>query len=120
MCLLAPAQGFDVAKRATMEFLDSFAEAVDPEDREILRCVARCLILYIELGPIVSLVGLPPQHCQLGAQQEGESEPVCGVDRAEDQRITGYNDFCSALGSASFSLCIHQQAGLKLSQQKAA
>ena len=35
-------QGYDIAKRATMEFLDSFAETVDTEDREMLRCVARC------------------------------------------------------------------------------
>jgi hypothetical protein len=34
-------QGYDIAKRATMEFLDSFAETVDTEDREVLRCVAR-------------------------------------------------------------------------------
>lgn len=41
-CMLrAPTQGYDIAKRATMEFLDSFAEAVDTQDREILRCVAR-------------------------------------------------------------------------------
>ena len=70
MRLLALAQGYDIAKRATMEFLDSFAEAVDPEDREILRCVARCAS-YRGRGPIVSLFGLPPQQCQLGTQQEG-------------------------------------------------
>ena len=40
--LRSPTQGYDIAKRATMEFLDSFAETVDPQDREILRCVARC------------------------------------------------------------------------------
>ena len=34
-------QGFDAAKRATIEFLDSFKEDCDSSDREMLRCVAR-------------------------------------------------------------------------------
>jgi hypothetical protein len=34
-------QGFDVAKRALLEFLDGFKEQVDPNDREMLQCVAR-------------------------------------------------------------------------------
>lgn len=34
-------QGFDAAKRATIEFLDSFKEDCDGSDREMLRCVAR-------------------------------------------------------------------------------
>ncbi|KAK9864996.1 hypothetical protein WJX84_010287, partial [Apatococcus fuscideae] len=34
-------QGFDAAKRATIEFLDSFKEDCSPTDRDMLRCVAR-------------------------------------------------------------------------------
>jgi hypothetical protein len=36
-----PLQGFDVAKKALLEFLDAFKEGVDVSDREALRCVAR-------------------------------------------------------------------------------
>lgn len=39
--LSSPFQGFDIAKKALLEFLDKFKEAVDPSDREQLRCVAR-------------------------------------------------------------------------------
>jgi T-complex protein 1 subunit zeta len=35
------AQGYEHAKKATLEFLDGFKEAVDVEDREVLRCVTR-------------------------------------------------------------------------------
>jgi hypothetical protein len=34
-------QGFDVAKKALLEFLDNFKEPADASDRELLRCVAR-------------------------------------------------------------------------------
>lgn len=34
-------QGFDIAKKAVLEYLDNFAEPADPSDRELLRCVAR-------------------------------------------------------------------------------
>ncbi|GBF89435.1 T-complex 1 subunit zeta [Raphidocelis subcapitata] len=34
-------EGFDVAKKALLEFLDKFKEDVDTGDREVLRCVAR-------------------------------------------------------------------------------
>ncbi|KAI8467425.1 MAG: chaperonin complex component [Monoraphidium minutum] len=34
-------EGFDVAKKALLEFLDNFKETVDPSDREVLRMVAR-------------------------------------------------------------------------------
>lgn len=34
-------EGFEVAKKAVLEFLETFKTVVDPEDREILRCVAR-------------------------------------------------------------------------------
>ncbi len=34
-------QGFEVAKKALLTFLDDFKEPVDGTDREVLRCVAR-------------------------------------------------------------------------------
>ena len=46
-------QGYEHAKRATLAFLDSFKEKVDPDDRELLRCVARTSLrtkLYEELA----------------------------------------------------------------------
>lgn len=35
------AEGYDLSKRAALEFLDTFKEAIDVSDREALRCVAR-------------------------------------------------------------------------------
>lgn len=35
------AEGFEIAKKDLLAFLDGFKEAVDPTDREMLRCVAR-------------------------------------------------------------------------------
>jgi T-complex protein 1 subunit zeta len=35
------AEGYDISKRAVLEFLESFREAIDVTDREALRCVAR-------------------------------------------------------------------------------
>ena len=35
------AQGFETAKKAVLEFLETFKQPVDIKDREILRCVAR-------------------------------------------------------------------------------
>ena len=46
-------QGYEHAKRATLAFLDSFKEKADPDDRELLRCVARTSLrtkLYEELA----------------------------------------------------------------------
>lgn len=34
-------QGFEIAKRATLEFLEQFKENAESDDRELLRCVAR-------------------------------------------------------------------------------
>ena len=34
-------QGFEIAKKATLEFIDTFKENAEPDDRELLRCVAR-------------------------------------------------------------------------------
>lgn len=34
-------EGFEVGKKALLEFLDNFKKTVDPSDREILTCVAR-------------------------------------------------------------------------------
>ena len=34
-------QGYEAAKRATLKFLDTFKVAAAPDDRELLRCVAR-------------------------------------------------------------------------------
>ena len=52
MCASA-VQGFEAAKKATLQFLDAFKEKVDPSDREVLRCVARTSLrtkLYEELA----------------------------------------------------------------------
>lgn len=38
-------EGFDVAKQALLEFLDTFKTAVDPADRELLRCVSRTSLM---------------------------------------------------------------------------
>lgn len=35
------AQGYDVARLATVKFLEGFKQSCDPNDRELLRCVAR-------------------------------------------------------------------------------
>eukprot|EP00798_Chlamydomonas_sp_ICE-L_P009744 gene9744-7619_t len=35
------AEGFDVAKKETLDFLDKFKQPCEPTDRELLRCVAR-------------------------------------------------------------------------------
>lgn len=35
------AEGYDLSKRATLEFLETFKEKIDTDDREALRCVAR-------------------------------------------------------------------------------
>ena len=35
------AEGYDISKRAVLQFLESYKESIDPEDREKLRCVAR-------------------------------------------------------------------------------
>ena len=46
-------QGYEHAKRATLAFLDSFKEEADPNDRELLRCVARTSLrtkLYEDLA----------------------------------------------------------------------
>jgi hypothetical protein len=37
-CLL---QGYDLARKAALEFLETFKQSVDPGDREVMRCVAR-------------------------------------------------------------------------------
>lgn len=34
-------QGFDLAKQATLKFLTDFKQPAGPDDRELLRCVAR-------------------------------------------------------------------------------
>lgn len=34
-------EGYDLAKRATLEFLEGFKQTIDPQDREVLRCLAR-------------------------------------------------------------------------------
>jgi hypothetical protein len=34
-------QGYDLARKAALEFLETFKQAVDPGDREVMRCVAR-------------------------------------------------------------------------------
>lgn len=34
-------QGFEIAKKATLEFIDQFKENAEPDDRELLKCVAR-------------------------------------------------------------------------------
>lgn len=34
-------QGFEIAKRATLDFLEQFKENAEADDRELLRCVAR-------------------------------------------------------------------------------
>lgn len=39
-CLRA-AQGYDLARKAALEFLETFKQSVDPGDREVMRCVAR-------------------------------------------------------------------------------
>ncbi|CAL5228267.1 g11370 [Coccomyxa viridis] len=47
------AEGYEHAKRATLAFLDSFKEKADPDDRELLRCVARTSLrtkLYEDLA----------------------------------------------------------------------
>ena len=46
-------QGYEHAKKATLAFLDTFKEKADPEDRELLRCVARTSLrtkLYEDLA----------------------------------------------------------------------
>ncbi len=46
-------QGYEHAKRATLAFLDTFKEKADPDDRELLRCVARTSLrtkLYEDLA----------------------------------------------------------------------
>jgi len=46
-------EGFDVGKKALLEFLDTFKETVDPKDRELLACVARTSLrtkLYPQLA----------------------------------------------------------------------
>jgi hypothetical protein len=35
------AQGYDLARKAALEFLETFKQSVDPGDREVMRCVAR-------------------------------------------------------------------------------
>lgn len=34
-------QGFEIAKKATLSFLEQFKENAEADDRELLRCVAR-------------------------------------------------------------------------------
>jgi hypothetical protein len=34
-------QGYDLARKAALEFLETFKQSVDPGDREVMRCVAR-------------------------------------------------------------------------------
>lgn len=34
-------QGFEIAKKATLTFLEQFKENAESDDRELLRCVAR-------------------------------------------------------------------------------
>lgn len=34
-------QGFEIAKKATLEFIDQFKENAEADDRELLKCVAR-------------------------------------------------------------------------------
>ena len=40
-CVLAPGQGYEAAKKAALKFLETFKVAAAPDDREVLRCVAR-------------------------------------------------------------------------------
>ncbi len=41
LSICVPVQGYEIAKKDLLEFLDGFKEAIDPSDRETLRCVAR-------------------------------------------------------------------------------
>ena len=46
-------QGYEHAKKAALAFLDTFKEKADPDDRELLRCVARTSLrtkLYEDLA----------------------------------------------------------------------
>ena len=48
-----PLQGFETAKKATLQFLETFKDKVEATDREILLCVARTSLrtkLYQELA----------------------------------------------------------------------
>lgn len=50
-------QGFEAAKRATLEFLETFKQTVDPADREKLACVARTSLrtkVYTELADLLT------------------------------------------------------------------
>lgn len=55
MC--ASAQGFDVAKKALLEFLDKFKTEVDPADREVRDCA-------------------PAAACKQGRHQQ-QPQPAC-------------------------------------------
>ncbi len=53
----APQQGFEAAKRATLEFLETFKQQVDPADREKLACVARTSLrtkVYADLADLLT------------------------------------------------------------------
>lgn len=42
MCLIQYSlQGFETAKKATLQFLETFKTKIDTTDREVLRCVAQ-------------------------------------------------------------------------------
>lgn len=41
LSICVPVQGYEIAKKDLLEFLDGFKEVIDPSDRETLRCVAR-------------------------------------------------------------------------------
>lgn len=50
-------QGFEAAKRATLEFLETFKQPIDPTDREVLACVARTSLrtkVYAELAALLT------------------------------------------------------------------
>lgn len=51
--MLAWAQGFETAKKATLQFLETFKDKIETTDREVLLCVARTSLrtkLYQDLA----------------------------------------------------------------------
>jgi hypothetical protein len=64
VCTRTRSQGFDVAKKALLEFLDTFKTPADPSDREV--CVRAWGCARACAGPSLSCVRRPPPPRHLG------------------------------------------------------
>ena len=59
-----------------MEFLDGFAEEADPDDREMLRCVARCPFAPAIFVAVCQKAFKRPRQHQRGSVCSGRDMPL--------------------------------------------